>query len=282
MSLQVTTRRRRRQTTACRPDRPHRRPGTRCNRPRRPPGCHRSGTTETACGPGCRPGGPAGCDPDASEVLAQKGPGPQAPDHRHPHRGPHEVCGSPTAIAAVTRRPSGVAAAASLALHYVGADGAADRGERSHSSHADRRPIRHVLRDLYESFNLEVRYQPDDHAVTIRVTVREDRLPSIHAALDGATGPANRHGPTVKLSNTGPPRWTARMFVAPPTESHKQGNGHEVLLRGQQSALRATAKSYSRHTGRSLRRARATIPAWSPAARRTGSAKAHKAPVLAC
>lgn len=46
-----------------------------------------------------------------------------------------------------------------------------------------------LLRDLYESFNLEVRYQPDDHAVTIRVTVRDDRLPAIHTTLDQATSP---------------------------------------------------------------------------------------------
>jgi hypothetical protein len=47
-----------------------------------------------------------------------------------------------------------------------------------------------LLRDLYENFNLEVRYHPPEHTVTIRVAVREDRLPAMHAALGHATSPA--------------------------------------------------------------------------------------------
>lgn len=44
-----------------------------------------------------------------------------------------------------------------------------------------------LLRDLYDSFNLELRYHASERAVTIRVTVREDRVPDIRAAIDQAT-----------------------------------------------------------------------------------------------
>jgi hypothetical protein len=43
-----------------------------------------------------------------------------------------------------------------------------------------------LLRDLYDSFNLELRYQPEPRTITVRVTARQDRVPQIRAALDRA------------------------------------------------------------------------------------------------
>jgi hypothetical protein len=47
-----------------------------------------------------------------------------------------------------------------------------------------------LRRALYDSFNLELRYHGPERAVTIRVTVRQDRVPDIRAAIEQAdTGP---------------------------------------------------------------------------------------------
>ena len=47
-----------------------------------------------------------------------------------------------------------------------------------------------LRRSLYDSFNLELRYHGPERAVTIRVTVRHDRVPDIRAAIEQAdTGP---------------------------------------------------------------------------------------------
>ena len=46
-----------------------------------------------------------------------------------------------------------------------------------------------LLRALYESFQLQVRYHHDKHAVTLRVTVRDDRIPAMRDAIEQATNP---------------------------------------------------------------------------------------------
>jgi DNA-binding MarR family transcriptional regulator len=40
--------------------------------------------------------------------------------------------------------------------------------------------------EFYDAFHLELRYQADDHSVTIRVTIRQDRIPQIQATLEEA------------------------------------------------------------------------------------------------
>ena len=51
-----------------------------------------------------------------------------------------------------------------------------------------------LLRALYESFQLEVRYHHDQHTVTLRVTVRDDRIPAMPDAIEQATDPRPNTG----------------------------------------------------------------------------------------
>lgn len=67
-----------------------------------------------------------------------------------------------------------------------------------------------LLRDLWESFNLELRYEPDARSITVRVTVQQDRVPQIRAALDRAGMPGQN-------GKRRPARPAAPMFGAPPT-----------------------------------------------------------------
>ncbi len=48
-----------------------------------------------------------------------------------------------------------------------------------------------LLRDLYDSFILELRYQAASHSVVVRVTVRADRIAEIRTTIDQAA--ARRH-----------------------------------------------------------------------------------------
>lgn len=84
-----------------------------------------------------------------------------------------------------------------------------------------------LLRDLYESFNLEVRYQPDNQAVTIRVTVRQDRLPSIHTPSTGPPVPPNPQRPTTNRSGTGRP-WRTHGCAGPVANQPSQHQPHLV------------------------------------------------------
>jgi site-specific DNA recombinase len=49
-----------------------------------------------------------------------------------------------------------------------------------------------LLRNLYDSFNLQLRYHAPDRTVTIRVTVREDRIRDIRSAINQVTSPPGR------------------------------------------------------------------------------------------
>lgn len=51
------------------------------------------------------------------------------------------------------------------------------------------------LRTLFDAFNLELRYQPADRAVTIRVTIKESRLREIHDAVARAVTCPNHTWP---------------------------------------------------------------------------------------
>jgi hypothetical protein len=68
-----------------------------------------------------------------------------------------------------------------------------------------------LQRNLYESFNLELRYDHTTRTITLRVTVRHDRIPHIQAALAQAADPPPHNG---KRRPEGP---AAPMFGAPPT-----------------------------------------------------------------
>ena len=61
-----------------------------------------------------------------------------------------------------------------------------------------------LRRDLYDSFNLELHFHSADRAVTIRVTVRQDRLSDIRAAID-RTSTEPTHTGTIGHHATGGP-----------------------------------------------------------------------------